>query len=609
MNLFKTIDKIAHGVHESLKGPAGAFCGLAGSADERSLVADDGSLVSAVRVEGSLASISDERGIEIAETLAEKLGVLFEGPGHSLKAVFDHDPRGARESVAKNFAPALRAASDMGLDLAGILKSWEKAVADRAAEENLWLALWTSPAALAPTARGGKAKKSRGSLKNLPRDFFGPAVSEVAEELLSSHRGALAALEEALRRAELVFRPLSGKRLVRDIKHLIHGEVPENWTPRLPGDPFPLLLPEDSPDLFPDRAGDESFAGLAARTGREGRERPSDNQPGPFPDLFPDLFPNLFPAPYPTLKSQIFARDLEVLDGDLLKAGNLLHAPFFVTIPPREPKPFPELFRAVRARGVTLPFRMAISITSEGARGIRFKTLLARILSFSHPDNERMVLAKKALERLATEGTTIVGISFALDTAYPLLEGGTLQEAATIVRGRRSELMKLVSGWGEASLSEMTGDPLLGVAAAVPGLMPGGGPAPGAAAPLRDARSFFPSRPASAWETGLPVFRTPLGKPAPFSPASSKQAAWIDLGLSPMGAGKSVLLNTMNLAHALLPGSDKPGLVSIIDVGPSSKGLVELLKNALPPERRDEVSFKRLRLSPDCALNPFDLPL
>ena len=49
--------------------------------------------------------------------------------------------------------------------------------------------------------------------------------------------------------------------------------------------------------------------------------------------------------------------------------------------------------------------------------------------------------------------------------------------------------------------------------------------------------------------------------------------------------------------------------ISIIDIGPSSSGLISLLKEALPPAKRHEVAYHRLRMDTSHAINPFDTQL
>ncbi len=49
--------------------------------------------------------------------------------------------------------------------------------------------------------------------------------------------------------------------------------------------------------------------------------------------------------------------------------------------------------------------------------------------------------------------------------------------------------------------------------------------------------------------------------------------------------------------------------IAIIDIGPSSSGLISLLKEALPHDRQHYVAYHRLRMTPDYSINPFDTQL
>ena len=55
------------------------------------------------------------------------------------------------------------------------------------------------------------------------------------------------------------------------------------------------------------------------------------------------------------------------------------------------------------------------------------------------------------------------------------------------------------------------------------------------------------TRPASAWEYGALLLRSPDGKPWPYQPGSAQQTTWIDLMYARPGSGKSVLSNAINL--------------------------------------------------------------
>tara|TARA_Y100001968_G_scaffold331237_1_gene385257 strand:- start:832 stop:2526 length:1695 start_codon:yes stop_codon:yes gene_type:complete len=117
------------------------------------------------------------------------------------------------------------------------------------------------------------------------------------------------------------------------------------------------------------------------------------------------------------------------------------------------------------------------------------------------------------------------------------------------------------------------------------------------------------TRPASPWEKGALLFRTPDGKPWPFQPGSTQQTTWIDLIYARPGSGKSVLSNAQNLALCLSGGLVRLPRIAIIDIGPSSSGLISLLKESLPATKRHLVAYHRLRMTPDYSINPFDTQL
>ncbi len=119
------------------------------------------------------------------------------------------------------------------------------------------------------------------------------------------------------------------------------------------------------------------------------------------------------------------------------------------------------------------------------------------------------------------------------------------------------------------------------------------------------------ARQASPWETGSVMFRTNSGKPWPYEPGSSKQNTWVTLIVGTPGSGKSVLMNAVNFASAMAlnaAAGKKPMLprIAIIDIGPSSSGLISLLREALPADRRHEVIFQKLKNDKDYAINVFD---
>ena len=70
-------------------------------------------------------------------------------------------------------------------------------------------------------------------------------------------------------------------------------------------------------------------------------------------------------------------------------------------------------------------------------------------------------------------------------------------------------------------------------------------------------------------------------------------------------------MHAVNLACALEPHAAETGeaelpRIAILDIGHSSRGFIELLRDALPARRRQEAAHMKLRMTPDHAINPFD---
>lgn len=178
-----------------------------------------------------------------------------------------------------------------------------------------------------------------------------------------------------------------------------------------------------------------------------------------------------------------------------------------------------------------------------------------------------------------------------------------------LLRIRAAELAKAVEGWGSCQVSEVSGDVFAGIASSILGYS-GNSVAAASVAPLSDVVYMLPfTRPASAWQYGAVLLRSPDGKLWPYQPGSAQQTTWIDLMYARPGSGKSVLSNSINLALCLSGGIQRLPRIAIIDIGPSSSGLISLLKEGLAADSKHLVAYHRLRMTSDYAINPFDTQL
>lgn len=565
------LDRLVHGVDcgiralsEVFAGPVHSYCRLE-TVDDGVLVADDGSLISLLRLEGSLKQIGVEEFGSIVSSLTEKLQSSLSRPGHLIQVLFEYDPEGSGERIAELLRPSRLTAQNLGLHVGSLLDDWGNALKRYCALETCWLVLWTRPSVLSDTLRKTALKERAAAMSKTPAIPGCQQVSCAVSALHDAHNGFLTGVLDAFRQTDLLAWPLSAHVALRDIRTCIAPELTSrNWKALIPGDPLPLRLPDPE-------AGDERHNML-----------------------------------YPDFRTQLWPEEGQLLSRNAIRIGDRIYGPLIMTLMPQTPKPFQELFRILARRDERLPYRISFLIEDGGLR-MGLRPLLSTLLAFTSSDNKRFNKAVDVLRALNLEGMCCVKFRICLCTWASVRELPE-QEAFLLLRRRVAELAKTVQGWGTTDVAEALGDPLLGVTATLPGMMPAS-PAPVTAAPLQDAIGMTPLRPASPWREGSLLFRTGDGKIIPFAANSSEQAAWIDIGVAPMGGGKSVFLNAMNFAFVTQAGLSRLPWLSIVDVGPSSSGLITLLQENLPEGQKHLAAYHRLRMTPDYAVNPFDLPL
>ena len=222
-------------------------------------------------------------------------------------------------------------------------------------------------------------------------------------------------------------------------------------------------------------------------------------------------------------------------------------------------------------------------------------------LAFSHPDSRAVRDALRDLAEHDARDRAVVRLRLGMLTWVPS-EGG--EEELALRLGR---LQQLAEGWGEALFSPLVGDPLGGLRLHRPPVFCCGGTAEPALAPLADALRLLPAgRPAPLARNAVNhVFGAPDGKMLPWSCEEGEDHGFELIHGIP-GRGKSVLMNSLTLAHVLQAGQARLPLAATIDIGASSSGLISLIRESLPPERRAEAGWFPLRMSTACAINPCD---
>ncbi len=319
----------------------------------------------------------------------------------------------------------------------------------------------------------------------------------------------------------------------------------------------------------------------------------------PIPPRAPNSKKDMSEVLWPSLRQQLSLADAQVVNESIVRIGDRLWGGADITLAPMDPSPFPMLLN--RLFDAKVPYRISFMIEGGGASSVAMRSFAATLLGVTNAVNKQIKYSLEGLQRMARQ-EPVVKLRISVATWGP-------QDNIRVIQDRLSNLVQAVESWGYCQVSEFSGDPLDCVMSSAMGIHCAG-TAPSAIAPMYEVMKLMPwQRPSSPFEQGAMLFRTPDGKVWPYQTGTNVTTTWFDLIFAQPGAGKSVLMNSINMACCLSPGIQKLPYVSVIDIGPSSAGMISLIKEGLPEDRKHEAEHYRLRMTQDYAVNPFDTKL
>ncbi len=559
--LLDGIDSILAWFSTELKQTAESYCDLETADDKTTLVARDGSLISVIRVFGVTRLIGTEEFDSIHAGITQSLQPTLKRAGHVVQVYFSYDRAAVKPEIEEILSPAKATAARLKLSLDDLFKERVDYLSKYCAHEELYFVLWTRPYSLTneQSQRATKEKLKNIRDNDIPPFKNGQNLIAAIPDLREAHASFVRSVVTDLNALNVYSHLLEVHAALYAARYAIDADFTDtNWRPALPGDAIPI---------------------------REARP----------------LAGELSGLMWPPIARQIFPRDAMAIDGRTIRVGDRIYTPLFIDLFPQELKSFMVLFS--KTLPTQVPFRISFLIESGGLATIRFKSIMASILSWTAAQNGLVHDAAKLLGNIETNtDDAVVKLQVSLATWAP--EGNI-----RLLRTRSAELAKAVEGWGTCEVSEVSGDVFAGYASSLLAFNANSIATP-SIAPLSDVVYMLPfTRPASAWQFGAVLLRSPDGKLWPYQPGSAKQTTWIDLMYARPGSGKSVLSNSINLALCLSGGIQRLPRIAIIDIGPSSSGLISLLKEALPSNIKHQVAYHRLRMTPDYAVNPFDTQL
>ncbi|NBX66809.1 MAG: type IV secretion protein IcmB [Proteobacteria bacterium] len=531
-----------------------SFVRLETADDENTLVSNDGSLISYLRVDGSRQIIGEEEYAHLIESSTVKLGARFDRPGHAMQIYFVRDPARARGAVENLVKPSHQAARNIGLDLDDLFRERIRHMAHYIVWEECYFVLWTRPSILTKSdlARAAKEQQNK-KWVNAPNAQFPLAALDI---LRARHKSYVAGIQSALDELGIRADLLDSHTALQCVRNnLFPDRSNDKWRPNLPGDPIPVRAAKEAGDLS-------------------------------------DIL-------WPPIRQQLTASSAEIINDHSVRIGGLLWGGCDIVLAPMDPSPFPMLLN--RLFDTKVPFRISFLIESGGVEGMNARHSIATFLTVTNPINRTIKNSLDALKALA-RSEPVVKLRLSLATWAP-------DGKQELLEDRISVLMQAAESWGYCQVSNIVGDPLDSVLSSAMGVACAS-TAPAAIAPMAEIMKLIPwQRPSSPFDKGALLLRTPDGKAWPYQTGTSLTTTWFDLIFAQPGAGKSVLMNSLNLGTCVSPGLSKLPFVAVIDIGPSSSGLISLIKESLPQDRRHEAAYYRLQMSPQYAINPFDTQL
>ncbi len=559
---LKAVDPFLSWLSTSLRQTTSSYCELETADSPEVLVARDGSLLSVLRISGVQELIGAEEFDYVNNVIQQSLQTIMNQPGHVVQVFFTYTRDGIKSRIRDIFAAAHATSRRINLDLEDLYNERVNYLSGYCAHEEVYMVLWTRIKSLTSeqNKRVKKDKMKEVRQRKMPPFYQTQNLLAAVSDLRESHDAFVRSVVSDFNAAGVLTNVLEVHEAVKVMRAQVDPDFTSaSWRPQLPGDELSVVK---EPKILTGEISDITWAPLAR---------------------------------------QLIPRDAENLNLRTCRVGDRIYSSVFIDLFPRQVQTFARLLsRTIPAH---LPWRISFLLASDGLSSTRLRGALASVLAFTSKQNRLVANSLGLLNyiKLNTDDA-VVKLRVAAATWAPVGD-------ERLLRARTAQLARAIQGWGSCDTSEVSGDAFAGVVSSMLGIA-GTSVASQSIAPLSNVLHMLPFfRPASPWQRGAILFRSPDGKLWPYQPGSRQQATWIDLFYARPGSGKSVLSNAINLAVCLSGGIQRLPRISIIDIGPSSSGLISLLKDALPAGKKHLVASHRLRMRPEFAINPFDTQL
>ncbi|WP_413484654.1 ATP-binding protein [Morganella psychrotolerans] len=523
------------------------------------LVTDEGDYCSVYSVPGSFCDTDESAAPDTDYSwsgrivrMTQALNAIYRRHGHKISMVFETEPSRGKEEIKRLISAQYRSVKRTGIDMTEILDERVKKLSPWVSRERCYLVCYTGRGALSAHEQFDENKRLNILIKQSPEAGFGqnPVLAEMVG-LKIRHDAFMSAVEDAFRD--------NGQGVLLDlldahaVGNALRAQVDRSGT----ADVWQPVLPDDR--IIP-----------------HGERKENDH--------------TSFLAPW--LKFQLLNQNVKP-QGNKLCINGIWHGTISVSLGPQTPQTFAQLKTLIPRN---LPWRLRIDVMPGGMAKLGMKKGILDFMAF--------------VPALKPVWESIAALTLK-DQAEPVcvmsITASTWGETPEIVTRNLTLLSQAFQAWGVCDITQTFGDPVRAWVSTLVAANKGTGPNllyP----PLSEALNLLPlTRAASAWQDdGNALFPTIDGKLYPVGLASSKQNKLTKILCGSPGLGKSVLLNALGNIQ-ITSAQQKLPFIGGVDKGYSMQGQIALLRDSLPPDRKDEVIGFVLQNDSKHCRNLFDI--
>lgn len=442
-NFFRGLNTFWAWLSTLLKQTTTAYCDIQ-TADSRTvLVANDGSLLSVLRVEGVQMLIGRDEFENILAGLRQTLQTTMSNPGYTIQVFFSYNKDEVQSEIAEILAPAEATAQRLGLRLDDLFQERINYLGKFCAHEEVYLVLWTRIKSLtSEQAKRAKSDKIKDIKKNkIPPFLQTQNILAAVADLRESHDSFVRSVENDFNTWGIISKVLPVHEAVYAMRRSADPEFTDrHWRPYLPGDKITI------------------------KEYKEAR--------GEISDIL-----------WPSLARQLLPRDAENIDLRTARIGDRIYSSVFIDLFPKEVQGFVRLFS--RTLQTHIPWRISFLIESHGLGAAGIRSAIASVLTITSRQNRLISDSLKLLSYInLSADDAVVRLRVTASTWAP--EGDM-----RLLRSRSSMLARAIQGWGTCDVSEISGDSFEGVVSSMLGISSKSVATP-SIAPLSDVLRMLP---------------------------------------------------------------------------------------------------------------------